>query len=38
LKTTLRLARARRGDSIRAYWRGLRDGWRMPTATMDETP
>jgi len=38
LKTTLRLARARRGDSICAYWRGLRDGWRLPTATRDDAP
>ena len=38
LKTTLRLMRARRGDSIRAYWRGLRDGWRMPVATVDTVP
>jgi GT2 family glycosyltransferase len=36
LKTTVRLAGARRFDSIRAYWRGLRDGLRLPIATQDD--
>ena len=38
LKTTWRLARQRRFDSIRAYWRGLRDGLRLPIATTDVAP
>ncbi|MBI5566311.1 MAG: glycosyltransferase family 2 protein [Chloroflexi bacterium] len=38
LKTTLRLMRARRFDSIRAYWRGLRDGFRLPTTTVHTLP
>jgi GT2 family glycosyltransferase len=33
LKTSLRLARQKRFESIRAYWRGLRDGWKMPLET-----
>lgn len=36
LKTTLRLAGARRFDSIQAYWRGLRDGLCLPIATQDD--
>jgi GT2 family glycosyltransferase len=36
LKTTLRLAGARRFDSVQAYWRGLRDGLRLPIATQDD--
>jgi len=38
LKTTWRLARQRRFDSIRAYWRGLRDGLQLPIATTDVVP
>jgi len=34
LKTSLRLARQKRFESIRAYWRGLRDGWQMPLETV----
>ncbi len=30
VKTTLRLVRRKRFESISAYWRGLYDGWRMP--------
>jgi hypothetical protein len=37
-KTTWRLARQRRFDSIRAYWRGLRDGLKLPTATTGAQP
>jgi len=33
LKTTVRLARQKRFESISAYWRGLCDGWRMPIET-----
>lgn len=35
-KTTLRLARQGRWDSMVAYWRGLRDGLRLPLATVDD--
>ncbi len=34
IKTTVRLARQRRLDSIGAYWRGLRDGLKMPLTTV----
>jgi GT2 family glycosyltransferase len=34
LKTTLRLAREKRFESVQAYWRGLRDGWRTPVETV----
>ena len=37
-KTTGRLARQRRFDSIRAYWRGLRDGLSSPMGTTDARP
>ena len=30
----LRLARQKRFESIRSYWRGLRDGWKMPLETV----
>ncbi len=36
VKTTLRLARQKRRASIAAYWRGLRDGWRMSVTAVDE--
>ncbi len=36
IKTSLKLARRRRFESIRAYWRGLRDGWRLPITTVDD--
>ena len=36
IKTSVKLARRRRFESIAAYWRGLRDGWRMPIATVDD--
>jgi GT2 family glycosyltransferase len=38
LKTTLRLTRARRFDSIHAYWCGLREGFRLPTSTVHTLP
>ena len=36
LKTTVKLLWRRRFASAGAYWRGLRDGWRMPIATIGE--
>jgi GT2 family glycosyltransferase len=36
LKTTLRLMRQGRTASVGAYWRGLRDGLRMPITTTGE--
>ena len=38
LKITGRLARQRRYDSIRSYWRGLCDGLRLPLSTLDTMP
>lgn len=38
LRTTLRLAKNRRYESIRAYWRGLRDGLRASLTTTSELP
>ena len=38
LRTTLRLAKNRRYESIRAYWRGLRDGLRAPLTTTSDVP